>query len=358
MKRRAPRREEEEREGLLASRNHSSSTESDRLLALEDLRATCAITFDANEASHQECLQQIWEHSFPLDVFALPSPMWKQLGFQGNDPTTDLRGAGLIGLRHFAAFLNLMPEGEGLAVDPSEADDPLVAFPWSIASINCTAMLLTYLQLAPKLTCAFLPGGRCECSDDTLHGFLGLSFSESDDSGSAEGAAALVQTQSLRCLQAMHARLLIYLKDLWKQMRRAEPKTNLMDFPAALQATHSHMRRVLSTGGAAWLSLEGVSAALGQYDLSDLSSILSRNANGGWVAAKEGALQGSGLLEVCVSGIATVAVEGVVKPAGWVLFGVASLSYNAIVFVSCGICGGSDDGTAASRGDKSRLKAS
>ena len=162
-------------------------------------------------------------------------------------------GAGLIGLRHFAAFLNLMPEGEGLAVDPSEADDPLVAFPWSIASINCTAMLLTYLQLAPKLTCAFLPGGRCECSNDTLRLSRPLSFSESDDSGSAQGAAALVQTQLLRCLQAMHARLLIYLKDLWKQMRRAEPKTNLMDFPAALQATHSPMRRVLSTGGAAWL---------------------------------------------------------------------------------------------------------
>jgi hypothetical protein len=290
------------------------------------------------------CLHQIWEQSFSFDEFALPSSLWKNIGFQGTDPRTDLRGAGFVGLQHFQKFLALMPEG---AAGDCE-DDPSSALPMSIASINCTGMLLTYLQLAPKLTVAFLPGGRCECGHDTLHGFLGLAWREvgeagGGDDGSSTDEHAERAATLLRCLQAMHARLLVHLIDLWKKMRAEDPRTTLLDFPRALRATHAHMVRTLAAGrpGAhAWRSLESVTDALGEYDLSDLKRVLGSHPTAD-------ARGDRGILTDCLTGpLATAAIEGVVKPAGSLLLGVASYAYGVIASVSCGLLSAENESEA------------
>ena len=96
---------------------------------------------------------------------------------------------GYLGLVHLHALLTQHGAGmigleEDLPAELSPANLPL-----AIASINCSAMLLSYLQLAPKLTCAFLPGGRLECSNETLHAFLALGWEGATDGGGGTAAA-------------------------------------------------------------------------------------------------------------------------------------------------------------------------
>ena len=356
------RRASPEKDALLSG-GGASSTEFERLELLEALRTVCGKAFDASDSEHEEPLIRIWDHAFPLDEYTLPSPMWKELGFQGTDPRTDLRGAGIVGLKHLQKFLEHLPEGSLSEESAAGTADAASSLPLSIASINCSAMLLTYLQLCPKLTCAFLPGGRCECSGDLLHKFLSLGWEDDaqGEEGEEEDEAVADErrvARLLRCLQAMHVRLLIRarawdqkgptrrnnvaaarcpmqpspstppaiaasalarfccrqltrcgsslasasplaspplaasrlatsrlvashhtsdLSDTWKKMRQQRPSTNLMDFPRALRATHTHMQRSLKPAGQAsgarspWTSIEAVTDALGSYDLSSMA---------------------------------------------------------------------------------------
>lgn len=275
------RRASPEKDALLSG-GGASSTEFERLELLEALRTVCGKAFDASDSEHEEPLIRIWDHAFPLDEYTLPSPMWKELGFQGTDPRTDLRGAGIVGLKHLQKFLEHLPEGSLSEESAAGTADAASSLPLSIASINCSAMLLTYLQLCPKLTCAFLPGGRCECSGDLLHKFLSLGWEDDaqGEEGEEEDEAVADErrvARLLRSLQAMHVRLLIHLSDTWKKMRQQRPSTNLMDFPRALRATHTHMQRSLKPAGQAsgarspWTSIEAVTDALGNYDLSSMA---------------------------------------------------------------------------------------
>lgn len=75
----------------------------------------------------------------------LVSHHWKQFGFQGTDPTTDFRGAGLLALH------NLLH----LAEHHPRSFRSFVAFevPFAIASINVTMALLNLLGLRGATTC-------------------------------------------------------------------------------------------------------------------------------------------------------------------------------------------------------------
>jgi len=297
-------------------------SEFDRMGALEVLRQHCAAAYDPEQREHVVALKDVWALAFPTEPFALPSERWKEVGFQGTDPRTDLRGCGYLGLLHLKALLTQQGAGMiSIKEDlPSELGDERL--PLAIASINCTAMLLSHLQLAPKLTCAFLPGGRLECSADMLQAFLSLGWERIDDGESAAegaasssaarppsspGAAALAKEAARRMLydlQAMHARLTVHLARVWARMN-LEPSTNLMDFPAALRETYAHMQRALRLTGRAPWKLEMV--------ISHLESDAQTQP------LLEGAREAFGPITEVMS-------DCLVKPAGWAL----SYGYEAV----------------------------
>lgn len=68
--------------------------------ALSALREDAAAAFDASSPEHESDLRALWGASFPGKESAYPeasrgkSPMWKEVGWQGDDPRTDLRGGG------------------------------------------------------------------------------------------------------------------------------------------------------------------------------------------------------------------------------------------------------------------------
>ena len=342
-----------EAKGLLSI----GGSEHGRASVLDALRDHCAAAYDPEQPSHLRSLKDLWALAFPSEAFALPSERWKDLGFQGTDPRTDLRGCGYLGLLHLSALLSQHGAGvHSLQRDlPSELGDERL--PLAIASINATAMLLSHLQLAPKLTCAFLPGGRLECGDAMLQSFLSLGWEDyidgsdeaGDDSASASAAtrppvspvaAAPAAARSsaaeeqaavkrlLYALQAMHTRLALHLARVWARMN-LDPATNLMDFPTALRETYAHMQRSLraaaswSGGGAPWR----------------LDSVITPLEND---APPQPLLDGA---REAFGPLTEVVGDCVVKPATWAL----AAGYSAVasvVGVMWGMCSAMEDRTA------------
>ncbi|KAG5476487.1 hypothetical protein LSCM1_04199 [Leishmania martiniquensis] len=79
-------------------------------VSLRALGVERAISFDKENRSHVNLLQQLWMATGkPASAYSPLGPQWGVVGFQGTDPVTDLRGGGVLALRqlvHFAQVHN------------------------------------------------------------------------------------------------------------------------------------------------------------------------------------------------------------------------------------------------------------
>mmetsp|Transcript_9315 Transcript_9315/g.19029 ORF Transcript_9315/g.19029 Transcript_9315/m.19029 type:complete len:328 (-) Transcript_9315:208-1191(-) len=256
---------------LLGELTSAADLDGPRLRALEGLRLRSAEQFDPSSPEDMGFLKKLWATSFPGQPFELPSEEWKQLGFQGRDPRSDLRGCGVMGLRQLCTTL-LAHRAALDEVFVGAQQSALSDFPLSIASINTTGMLLSHLHLAPKLALSFLRQ-RTEASHATLHGFLSLGFESEgyfsrydEDANLGEEQARVARLE--RALDVMHAQLLLGLAREWREMLDANPSTTIMDFPIALRAVHSRMCGTLrSLQGAPW-ALRHVESSLAKSQAS------------------------------------------------------------------------------------------
>ncbi|AQK45252.1 ELMO/CED-12 family protein [Zea mays] len=59
---------------------------------------------------HQKALEALWRSSFPgTELLGLVSDQWKEMGWQGKDPSTDFRGGGFISLENLLYFSRNYP---------------------------------------------------------------------------------------------------------------------------------------------------------------------------------------------------------------------------------------------------------
>lgn len=73
--------------------------------AIRRLDRERATAFDPNDRAHLNLLQQLWVASGkPQSSYSRISAHWKALGFQSDDAVTDLRGGGVLALRHLVHF--------------------------------------------------------------------------------------------------------------------------------------------------------------------------------------------------------------------------------------------------------------
>ena len=71
---------------------------------------------------------------------------WEVIGFQGSDPATDLRGAGMLGLVNIFDFVT-SPIAYQIALDILKlSKDPVQFFPMCALSMNLTVMTLVFLK--------------------------------------------------------------------------------------------------------------------------------------------------------------------------------------------------------------------
>ncbi|CAJ0942786.1 unnamed protein product, partial [Mesorhabditis belari] len=71
---------------------------------------------------------------------------WETIGFQGADPSTDLRSAGMLGLLQLHSFVTRSISDEILDIILKLAQDKDQNFPFAVVGINFTALIIERLK--------------------------------------------------------------------------------------------------------------------------------------------------------------------------------------------------------------------
>ncbi|CAI4221036.1 unnamed protein product [Auanema sp. JU1783] len=109
--------------------------------------------YSSQNANHWQLLREFYRSTASL---ALDDPLlanecphmgshWQIVGFQGTNPSTDLRGVGLLGLVQLYCLTNLVQEDklkEMIMLSRNEPND----FPFAVVGINFTSLLLNKLK--------------------------------------------------------------------------------------------------------------------------------------------------------------------------------------------------------------------
>jgi len=108
---------------------------------LEVLRAT---HFDDN--LHGKKLETLWVGLIEdtNKPFVRKSKQWGEIGFQGNDPKTDFRGMGMLGLENLLYFVSEFNKAAKHIL--SHSNHPKYGYSMAIVSINLTHLALTLLN--------------------------------------------------------------------------------------------------------------------------------------------------------------------------------------------------------------------
>eukprot|EP01069_Polyplicarium_translucidae_P002518 Polyplicarium_translucidae@DN2053_c0_g1_i2.p1 len=115
--------------------------------AVANLKAEAAVPFDATSHSHAALLETYWQIGAKAcngevpSQMQIPSPAWKRLGFQSEDPRTDFRGGGALALRNMIYFAT---EREA---EFHEIVSEACTYPFAAGFINVTFMMMLYLRL-------------------------------------------------------------------------------------------------------------------------------------------------------------------------------------------------------------------
>ncbi|XP_022909483.1 ELMO domain-containing protein 2 [Onthophagus taurus] len=114
-----------------------------QLLAIVEEQRTTA--YDSDNNDHEEKLFLLWEKLMPyVKLDGRVTKQWQDIGFQGDDPKTDFRGMGILGLDNLLFFAT---EYNGPALHVlSHANHPKHGYCFAIVGINLTYMAWKLLK--------------------------------------------------------------------------------------------------------------------------------------------------------------------------------------------------------------------
>lgn len=108
----------------------------------EELRQT---QYDSDNPSHEGQLLRLWDLLMPYDPLdARITKQWQDIGFQGDDPKTDFRGMGILGLKNLVYFAQEYPSAATHVL--SHSMHPRYGYAFAIVGINLTSMALRLLK--------------------------------------------------------------------------------------------------------------------------------------------------------------------------------------------------------------------
>ncbi|MCO5560060.1 hypothetical protein L7F22_013666 [Adiantum nelumboides] len=115
---------------------------------LGTLQGRIEVPFDGTYLWHQDALRELWAASFPdRQLIDLVSEQWKDMGWQGKDPSTDFRGGGFISLENLLFFAKEYPRSFHKLLHKEEGCRATWEYPFAVAGINISFMLLQFLEL-------------------------------------------------------------------------------------------------------------------------------------------------------------------------------------------------------------------
>ncbi|XP_043688087.1 ELMO domain-containing protein B isoform X1 [Telopea speciosissima] len=125
---------------------------------LQRLQERLQVPFDETRPDHQEALKALWQVAFPdTHLKGLISDQWKDMGWQGPNPSTDFRGCGFVSLENLLFFGRTYPASFHRLLFKRDGKRATWEYPFAVAGINVSFMLIQMLDLyAAKPRC--LPG--------------------------------------------------------------------------------------------------------------------------------------------------------------------------------------------------------
>ncbi|KAJ6803568.1 uncharacterized protein M6B38_188835 [Iris pallida] len=114
------------------------------------LKQRLEIPFDGFRLDHQDALKQLWRLAYPQrEVPPLKSEAWKEMGWQGSDPSTDFRSAGFISLENLIFFAKNYPGSFQRLLHKQDGKRSDWEYPFAAAGVNISFMLTQMLGLNP-----------------------------------------------------------------------------------------------------------------------------------------------------------------------------------------------------------------
>uniref|UniRef100_A0AC34Q725 ELMO domain-containing protein n=1 Tax=Panagrolaimus sp. JU765 TaxID=591449 RepID=A0AC34Q725_9BILA len=104
------------------------------------VEARRATHYDSEDPEHEAKLLQLWELMKPEEELkARRSSQWQDIGFQGDDPATDFRGMGILGLEQLIFFAKYDHANALHCLKVSHY--PRTGFPYAVCGITVTALI-------------------------------------------------------------------------------------------------------------------------------------------------------------------------------------------------------------------------
>lgn len=102
--------------------------------------------YDTSNVVHERALLHYWELCCPgVDLDARKTKQWKTIGFQGTDPASDIRGAGILGLQNLLHLASTYPEKFRSMLQHEQLQEGQESYPFSIAGLNMTMLVMQCL---------------------------------------------------------------------------------------------------------------------------------------------------------------------------------------------------------------------
>eukprot|EP00742_Colponemidia_sp_Colp-10_P004251 GILJ01004536.1.p1 GENE.GILJ01004536.1~~GILJ01004536.1.p1 ORF type:complete len:313 (-),score=58.19 GILJ01004536.1:163-1062(-) len=114
--------------------------------AVDVMKGIYSVAYDSNNDEHERKLEELWRALKP-DVRRTGGRItreWGEIGFQGDDPATDFRGMGVLGLYNLVYFATQYP-GECRQV-LADSNHPVHWYSFAICGINVTGWTVRLLQ--------------------------------------------------------------------------------------------------------------------------------------------------------------------------------------------------------------------
>ncbi|KAG6557379.1 hypothetical protein Mapa_001309 [Marchantia paleacea] len=115
---------------------------------LQQLQEKLHVPFDGTLPEHQEALKSLWRAAFAnRELPGLVCEEWKEMGWQGNDPSTDFRGGGYVSLENLLFLAHKFPRSFQRLLHKQEGKRATWEYPFAVAGLNITFMLIQMLDL-------------------------------------------------------------------------------------------------------------------------------------------------------------------------------------------------------------------
>ncbi|XP_028761589.1 ELMO domain-containing protein A-like [Neltuma alba] len=115
---------------------------------LHRLQERLLVPFDETRPDHQEALRALWHCAFPnVSLRGMISEQWKDMGWQGSNPSTDIRGCGFISVENLLFHARTYPASFHRLLYKKDGKRSAWEYPFAVAGINISFMLIHLLDL-------------------------------------------------------------------------------------------------------------------------------------------------------------------------------------------------------------------